>query len=63
MLPSIESGGDNEMTIETTTSYAVIAIVTVTIVSILLQQQAEAAGCPAGSAINATKGRCFGWGP
>ena len=57
------------MTIETTTSYAVIAIiaalallgvVVVTVaVTIPLQQQAEARGCPLGPAFNASQGRCF----
>jgi uncharacterized membrane protein YjgN (DUF898 family) len=58
------------MTIETTTSYTVIAVVAalavfgvvaVTLVTISLQQQqAEAAGCPTSSpALNASKGRCF----
>jgi hypothetical protein len=56
------------MTIETTMSYAVIAIVlalgllgvvAITIVSIPLQQ-AEARGCPITSTgINASLGRCF----
>ena len=42
---------------------ALVGVVAVTIVTIPLQQQAEAAGCPAGPAINASKGRCFGHGP
>ena len=56
------------MTIETTMSYAVIAIVlalgllgvvAITIVSIPLQQ-AEARGCPIASpGLNASQGRCF----
>jgi uncharacterized membrane protein YjgN (DUF898 family) len=59
-----------EMTIETTISYAVIAIVAalallgvvvITIVTIPIQlQQAEAAGCNNGRAFNASHGRCFG---
>jgi type IV secretory pathway component VirB8 len=54
----------------TTTSIAVIAIVSsvallgvvaITVAVIIpLQQQAEAAGCTNGRAINASKGRCFG---
>ena len=58
------------MTTETTTSYAVIAIVAsltllgvvivLAVVTIPLQQQAEAKGCPVGTpAANASKTRCI----
>jgi hypothetical protein len=58
---------DNESQ-KTTVSYAVIAIVAalallgivaITVVSIPLQQEAEAKGCRTSIAFNASKGRCF----
>jgi hypothetical protein len=44
---------------------ALLGVVVVTVaVTIPLQQQAEAAGCPLGTpAVNASRGRCFGHGP
>jgi hypothetical protein len=65
---------DNESQKARTTSIAVVAIVAVVallgvvaitiVVTIPLQQEAEARGCErgaaAGTAINASKGRCFG---
>jgi hypothetical protein len=65
---------DNDSQKTTTTSIAIIAIVAALallgvvaitiVVTIPLQQEAEARGCErgaaAGTAINASKGRCFG---
>ena len=38
---------------------ALFGVVAITIVTIPLQQQAEARGCPLGPAFNASQGRCF----
>ena len=42
---------------------ALLGVVTITLVTIPLHQQAEAAGCNNGRAFNASQGRCFGHGP
>jgi hypothetical protein len=43
---------------------ALLGVVAITLVTIPLQlQQAEAAGCNNGRAVNASQGRCFGHGP
>ena len=64
-----KSSSDEEGTRTTTTSIAIIAIVAALalvgvvaitiIVTIPLQQQAEARGCQTSIAFNASKGRCF----
>jgi hypothetical protein len=42
---------------------ALLGVVAITLATIPLQQQAEAAGCNNGRAFNASQGRCFGHGP